>query len=76
MREALRAYERANKLPRSLIQEMARVEAGSFDAWQHAREQSDFAIFAPWLSRTVVLQREIADRLGYVETRYDALLDE
>src|SRR5207245_101877 len=76
VREALRGYERATKLPRSLIQETARVEAGSFEAWQRARGQNDFAIFVPWLSRTVALQREIADRLGFVETRYDALLDE
>jgi carboxypeptidase Taq len=75
MREARREYDRASKLPRGLVEEMARVEAGSFEAWRRARERSDFASFAPWLSRTVALQREVADRLGYTETRYDALLD-
>src|SRR5438270_1864430 len=28
------------------------------------------------LTRTIALQREVADRLGYIETRYDALLIE
>jgi carboxypeptidase Taq len=75
VREAQRNYDRSTKLPRKLIEEMTRVQAGSFNAWRRAREYNDFAGFAPWLSRTVALQREIADRLGYVDTRYDALLD-
>src|SRR6266851_10413501 len=76
VREAQRNYDRAKKLPRKLVEEMARVQAGSFEAWRRAREHNDFASFAPWLSRTVALEREVADRLGFVESRYDALLDE
>ncbi len=75
VREARRMYKQAIRLPRALIEEIARVGAGSFEAWRRARERSDFASFAPWLARTVALQREVADRLGYEETRYDALLD-
>jgi carboxypeptidase Taq len=63
------------KLPRKLVEEIARVQAGSFEAWRRAREHNDFASFVPWLSRTVALQREVADHIGYAETRYDALLD-
>ncbi len=62
-------------MPRKLVEELARVQSGSFEAWRRAREHNDFASFAPWLSRTVALQREVADRIGYAETRYDALLD-
>src|SRR6266571_2287727 len=76
VREAGRSYDHAVKLPRKLVEEIARVQASSFEAWRQAREQNDFASFAPWLSRTVALQREVADRLGYSETRYDALLDQ
>src|SRR5260370_4154035 len=76
VRVARRDYDRATKLPRELVEEMARVQAGSFDAWRRAREHNDFASFAPWLGRTVALEREVADRLGFVESRYDALLDE
>ncbi len=75
VRVARREYTQATKLPRSLVEEMARVAAGSFEAWRRAREQNDFASFAPWLSRTIALQREVADLYGYSETRYDALLD-
>ena len=75
VREAQRNYDRSTKLPRKLVEEMARVQAGSFEAWRRARENNDFASFAPWLGRTVALQREVADHIGYAETRYDALLD-
>ena len=76
VREALRAHERATKLPRKLVEELAHVQATSFEAWRSAREHSDFARFAPMLSRTITLRREVADHLGFAETRYDALLDE
>jgi carboxypeptidase Taq len=75
VRETKRSYDHATKLPKGLVQELARVRAGSFDAWRKARSQNDFASFAPWLIRMVALQREVADRFGYQETRYDALLD-
>lgn len=70
-----RLYEQATKLPRALVEELARTTANSFEAWRRARERNDFASFAPWLKRTVELQREVADHFGYEETRYDALLD-
>lgn len=76
IREARRGYDRATKLPRTLVEELARVQAASFESWRRARTNNDFASFAPWLSRMIGLQREIADRLGFVETRYDALLDQ
>jgi carboxypeptidase Taq len=76
VREARRAYDRATKLPRELVEEMERVKVASFEAWVGARQNSDFATFAPWLKRTVALQREVADRLGGGESKYDLLLDE
>lgn len=75
LRVTRRMFDQATKLPRTLVEEIARVGAGSFEAWRRARERNDFTSFAPWLGRTVALQREVADRLGYAETRYDALLD-
>ncbi|HEV2582985.1 MAG TPA: carboxypeptidase M32 [Ktedonobacteraceae bacterium] len=75
LREMRRMYDQATRLPRTLVEELARVSAGSFEAWRRARERNDFASFAPWLKRMVALQREVADRFGYEETRYDALLD-
>lgn len=76
VREVRRAYDHATRLPRVLVEELARVQAASFEAWRRARANNDFASFAPWLGRTISLQRELADRLGFAETRYDALLDQ
>ncbi len=76
VREAQRAYDHATKLPRTLVEEIARTQAKSFESWRRARTNNDFASFAPLLGRTISLQREVADRLGFVETRYDALLDQ
>ncbi len=76
IRKTRRDYDQATKLPRSLVEELARVQAGSFEAWRRARANNDFASFAPWLARIIGLQREIADRFGFSETRYDALLDQ
>lgn len=76
VRQARRDYDLATKLPRTLVEELARVGVASVDAWARARQQNDFASFAPWLRRTLDLQREVADRKGFTETRYDALIDE
>ena len=76
VRQARRDYDLATKLPRTLVEELARVSVASVDAWTRARQQNDFASFAPWLRRTLDLQREVADRKGFTETRYDALIDE
>ncbi len=75
VREASRERIQATRLPRGLVEEMARTEASSFEAWRKARSTNDFALFAPWLARTITLQREVADRLGFKVARYDALLD-
>lgn len=75
LRKARRDYDHATKLPRELVEEITSVESASFEAWLNSRAKNDFAIFAPWLQRTIALQREVADRFGYTETRYDALLD-
>ena len=77
VRETRREYDQATKLPAGLVEEMARVASSSFEAWRRARANNDFALFAPWLGKTITLQREVADRLSAPgqSTRYDALLD-
>ena len=76
VRERRRDYDRETKLPRRLVEELARVSAMSSQAWAEARDKDEFASFAPWLEKTFELAREKADAYGYTESRYDALLDE
>ncbi|HET7560145.1 MAG TPA: carboxypeptidase M32, partial [Limnochordia bacterium] len=75
VRVARRRYERARRLPEALVVEASRVASAAVPAWQKARATADFALFAPHLARTVALQREQADALGYAADPYDALLD-
>src|SRR5436305_5188889 len=76
VRELTRDYERATRLPRSLVEETARVSALSQQEWAMARKASDYPRFEPWLAKMVALKRAAADALGYAEDPYDALLED
>jgi carboxypeptidase Taq len=76
IREIRRTYERAVKLPKELVEELARVTTRAQQAWQEARQASDFKAFQPWLEKIVLLKRQEADAIGYKAAPYDALLDE
>src|SRR4026208_1069127 len=75
VREWRRDYDRERRLPRRLVEEMARAPALASQAWAEARKNNDFKSFAPWIDRVFELAREEADAVGYVGERYDALLD-
>lgn len=76
VRELRRDHERATKLPRSLVEDIARTTSLAISAWTRARKESDFALFAPHLERIIDLKRQEADHVGYDTERYDALMDE
>lgn len=78
VRETRRSYDRATKLPTSLVEEMTRTEVLAQHAWVDARKKSDYAAFEPWLKKTLDLKRQQADCYGYPAggTRYDALLED
>ena len=75
VREWLRDYMRAVKVPTELVQEIARVTTLAHEAWIRARKTSDFKVFAPWLEKIMRLTRKEAEHIGYEEHPYDALLD-
>ncbi|MBV8899549.1 MAG: carboxypeptidase M32, partial [Verrucomicrobia bacterium] len=76
VREWRRSYDRAVKIPASLVEEAQRVSTLSREAWKQARAEADFARFAPHLVKIVELTRRKADLWGYRESPYDALLEE
>jgi carboxypeptidase Taq len=76
VRVARRDYEKRVKIPTDLVVEMAKTAAMGRQAWQQARAENNFAIFAPLLEKTVGLQVRLADILGSKSGNpYDALLD-
>lgn len=75
LREWRHEYDRATCLPTKLVQELAEARVHSQAAWAEARKRSDFAHFAPHLRKLVDLSREHAERWGYADQLYDALID-
>ncbi len=75
VRVTRRDYDQGRKLPAELIAEAAHASSMGRPAWEKARHEADFSIFAAALEKNVELNRRIADALGYKERPYDALLD-
>ena len=76
VRLARREYDKATKLPESLVKELAELESTAFQAWAEARPANDFSIFQPHLEKMVTLKKQVADAIGWTGERYDALLDD
>ncbi len=78
IREARRDYEKASKLPGSLVSELAETGSRAQEAWKSARKSNDFKAFQPWLEKMMTLTRRKAECYGVPEggELYDALLDE
>jgi carboxypeptidase Taq len=76
LRGIRRDYDRARRLPESLVVELARVTALAQHVWLEARRERDFSRFQPWLEKIVGLKRQEAAALGFPEVAYDALLED
>jgi carboxypeptidase Taq len=71
---SLEDYEKEKRLSPAFVRRLSETVSKSFQAWMAARAANDFSIFAPVLDQLIVLKREEADRKGYIEHPYDALL--
>jgi carboxypeptidase Taq len=76
VRETRRSYDRARKLPPSLVEELTRTSVLAQQAWGEARKASDYPKFRPWLEKILELKRQEAECVGYTSDPYDALLDQ
>src|SRR6202008_2021931 len=74
VRVARRDWERDRRVPGDLAAARARASAEGQAVWQAARAASDFAAFAPALTRNLELAREYAACLDDDGHPYDALL--
>src|SRR5688572_18049819 len=68
VRDIRRKYDRATKLPPSLVEELTRTEVLGQQAWAEARKRSDFKIFEPWLAKTLDLKKQVAACIGGART--------
>src|SRR4029079_15910547 len=90
VRELRRGYDRQTKLPRGLVEELARTTSLAQQEWISARRDDDYGRFRPWLERIVQLKRQEGECLREVldpgsratasekpaDSAYDPLLDE
>ena len=70
-----RSYDQNTKLPGEFVSRFARLTSEALQVWVKARQQADFALFAPLLEELVAMSRQKAEYLGYANEPYDALLD-
>ncbi len=71
-----RSYERTLRVSAALASEIARVTALSQGTWAEARENDDFAGFAPVLEEVLHLKREEGAALAAGGDIYDALMED
>ncbi len=78
VREIRRSYDRATKLPTSLVEELAMAASVGQHEWAEARKASDFGRFRPHLARIVDLLRQKAKCFGWARggEAWDALADD
>ncbi|MBN1540159.1 MAG: carboxypeptidase M32 [Candidatus Thermoplasmatota archaeon] len=76
VREIRRIYKRKTSVPEELEAEIARSEPLSVQAWAEAKQKKDFSIFAPNLEHMLELKKKVAEKVGYPDIPYDAMLEE
>ena len=68
-------YDRNRSIPNTEYQDYVTLCSKAESVWEESRNQDDFSLFEPYLSRIVAYNQEFAERFGYAEHRYDALLE-
>src|SRR5580692_2998836 len=74
--QTLKDYKRQKKYTREFVELLSKTTSECFQAWQKARKENNFKIYAPHLTKMIALKRKEAEILGYKKHPYDALLDQ
>ncbi len=74
--ESYKDYKQSKKYTTEFVELLSKTTSECFQAWQKAKQQSDFKIFAPHFTKMVKLKRQEAEMLGYKKHPYNALLDQ
>jgi len=69
-------YNKATKFSEAFVIRKSEIESAGYHAWLKAREANDYSIFKDPLADLIALKKEEAEKLGYKEHPYDALLDQ
>ncbi|MDQ3046206.1 MAG: carboxypeptidase M32 [Bacteroidota bacterium] len=76
VKQSLKNYNDNKKYTTAFVQELSKTISETFQAWQKAKSENNFSLYAPFLEKLVKLKREECKLLGYKAHPYDALLDQ
>lgn len=71
-----RELEKTQKLDKAFVIKRSQAVSKGYHAWLEAREKNDFASFQAPLADLIEIKKEQAERIGYQDHPYDALLDD
>ena len=76
IKQSLKNYNDNKKYTTEFVQELSKTISETFQAWQKAKTENNFALYAPHLEKLVKLKREECKLLGTFDHPYDALLNQ
>ena len=71
-----RKYNRESKIPKELVEEIAKHIPIAIDAWKKAKKESNYLLFKPALDKMLELTKRKANYLDPTKEPFDALLEE
>lgn len=71
-----RDFDRNKRIPAEFFERYVRAQAESGNAWEEAKNASDFSIFAPHLAKMITMTKEMTGYTDPGKEVYDALLDQ
>lgn len=74
--QTLKDYKKQKKYSREFVELLSKTTSECFQAWQKARAENNFKLYAPHLTKLIALKRKEAEILGYKKHPYDAHLDQ
>lgn len=72
---ATRDFEEGRRLPSSFVRQKAENDSLSYHAWAKARQENNYASFAPMLEKQIETAREQASILGHKNDPYSYWVD-
>ncbi|MEA3558918.1 MAG: carboxypeptidase M32, partial [Candidatus Thermoplasmatota archaeon] len=76
VRELARDHKRKTAIPEELAKKISRTETEGTQVWIKAKQNNDFKAFSGTLEKMIDLKKDVAEKIGYEDVPYDALLDE
>ncbi len=70
-----RKYKRESKIPKELVEKLAKHYPIATDAWKKAKKESNYSLFKPALDKMLELTKEKAHYLDPNKEPFDALVD-